>query len=93
MLRKDDKGVYVISADLSLDKISVYVNSFVKMENAESFLVNTEDNTVLASRDTSLISKPLDSLDNNFMKEAGKRISKNSLGLAEIDGNISVLKK
>ena len=93
MLRKDDKGVYVISADLSLDKISVYVNSFVKMENAESFLVNTEDNTVLASRDTSLISKPLDSLDNNFMKEAGKRISKNSLGLAEIDGNISVFEK
>ena len=93
MLRQDDKGVYVISADLSLDKISVYVNSFVKMENAESFLVNTEDNTVLASRDTSLISKPLDSLDNNFMKEAGKRISKNSLGLAEIDGNISVFEK
>ena len=93
MLRKDDKGAYVISADLSLDKISVYVNSFVKMENAESFLVNTEDNTVLASRDTSLISKPLDSLDNNFMKEAGKRISKNSLGLAEIDGNISVFEK
>ena len=93
MLRQDDKGVYVISADLSLDKISVYVNSFVKMENAESFLVNTEDNTVLASRDTSLISKPLDSLDNNFMKEAGKRISQNNLGLAEIDGNISVFEK
>ena len=93
MLRQDDKGVYVISEDLSLDKISVYVNSFVKMENAESFLVNTEDNTVLASRDTSLISKPLDSLDNNFMKEAGKRISQNNLGLAEIDGNISVFEK
>lgn len=89
----NNKGVYVISADLSLDKISVYVNSFVKMENAESFLVNTEDNTVLASRDTSLISKPLDSLDNNFMKEAGKRISQNNLGLAEIDGNISVFEK
>ena len=36
--------VYVISAEMSLDKISVYVNSFVKMENAESFLVNTKDN-------------------------------------------------
>ena len=93
MLKQDGKEVYVMSADLSLDKISVYVNSFVKMENAESFLVNTEDNTVLASRDTSLISKPLDSLDNNFMKEAGKRISKNNLGLAEIDGNISVFEK
>ena len=93
MLRQDDKGVYVISADLSLDKVSVYVNSFVKMENAESFLVNTEDNTVLASRNTSLISKPLDSLDSTFMKEAGKRISQNNLGLAEIDGNMSVFEK
>lgn len=93
MLKVDTDSVYVISADLSLDKISVYVNSFVKMENAESFLVNTEDNTILASRDTSLISKPLDSLGDDFMEEAGKRIAQNNLDLAEIDGNMSVFEK
>lgn len=93
MLRTNNKGVYVISADLSLDKISVYVNSFVEMDNAEAFLVNTKDNTILASRDTSLISKTLDSLDNDFMREAGERITQNNLDLAEIDGNMSVFQK
>lgn len=93
MLRSDDDSVHVISADLSLDKISVYVNSFVKMENAESFLVDIKNNTVIASRDPSLISQPLDSMDNNFMKEAGRRIAQDSLGIAEIDGNMSVFEK
>lgn len=93
ILRTNNKGVYVISADLSLDKISVYVNSFVKMENAESFLVNTKDNTVLASRNTSLISKPLDGLDDSFMKKAGERIAQNNLDLAEIDDNMAVFQK
>ncbi|MCI9079999.1 MAG: HAMP domain-containing protein [Lachnospiraceae bacterium] len=93
MLRSYDNKVYVISADLSLDKISVYVNSFVKMENAESFLVNISDNTVIASRDPSLISQPLDGMDNKFMKEAGRRIAQNNLGIAEIDGNMSVFEK
>ncbi len=93
MLRSDDDSVYVISADLSLDKISVYVNSFVKMENAESFLVDMKNNTVIASRDPSLISKPLDEMDSRFMKEAGRRIAQGSLGIAEIDGNMSVFEK
>ena len=93
MLKSDDDSIYVISADLSLDKISVYVNSFVKMENAESFLVDIKNNTVIASRDPSLISQPLDSMDNNFIKEAGKRIAQDSLGIAEIDGNMSVFEK
>lgn len=85
--------VYVISAEMSLDKISVYVNSFVKMENAESFLVNTKDNTILASRDTSYISKTMDGLGSTFMKEAGKRIKRNKFELTEIDGNMSVFKE
>lgn len=93
MLRHDNDGIYVISADLSLDKISVYVNSLVKMENAESFLVNTEDNTILASRDTSLISKPLEDTGSSFMEEAGRRIVQGNLDLAEIDGNMSVFEK
>ncbi len=93
MLRTNNKGVYVISADLSLDKVSVYVNSFVKMENAESFLVNTKDNTVIASRNTSLISKPLDELDDSFMSKAGERIVQNNLDLMEVDGNMAVFQK
>lgn len=93
MLRTLDENVYVLSADLSLDKVSVYVNSFSKMKNAESFLVNTKDNTILASRNTELISKSLDELDDDFMRKTGSRISQNELDLAEINGNMTVFEK
>lgn len=93
MLRTASGKVHVLSADMSLDKVSVYVNSFVKMEDAEAFLVNIEDNTILASRDTSLISKSLNETGNDFMKSVGERISKNELSIAEIDGNMTGFEK
>ena len=40
----------VIAADLSLDQISIIVNSGVKMDSAASFLVDSNDNTILAQR-------------------------------------------
>lgn len=93
MLRSQDNNVYVISADLSLDKVSVYVNSFAKMEHAESFLVDAEDNTILASRNTELISKKLDEAGNDFMKKAGTMISQNKFDMTEINGNMTIFEK
>ncbi|MCR5772996.1 MAG: methyl-accepting chemotaxis protein [Butyrivibrio sp.] len=57
----DDGGddIRVISADVTLDKISIIVNSGVKMKNASSFLVDRTDNTILAHRDFSLVSTTL----------------------------------
>ena len=93
MLRTYSDDVRVLSVDLSLDKISVYVNSFIKMEGAEAFLVNAEDNTILASRDTALISQKLSELDDDFMQTIADRISQKELELAEINGNMSVFKE
>lgn len=93
MLRTPSDSVRVISMDLSLDKVSVYVNSFVKMENAEAFLVNSNDNTILASRDKTIISKKMDELDNIFMKDIASKISREEMNLAEIDGNITVFQE
>ncbi len=93
MLRTQSEDVRVISMDLSLDKISVYVNSFVKMENAEAFLVNAKDDTILASRDTSQISKKLSELDSNFMKKIAEKIAQEDMDLAELEGNISVFQE
>lgn len=72
---QNDDGTYVISAsgivndgsddlkvaaaDVTLDKISIIVNSGVKMKNASSFLVNTDDNMILAHRESSLVSTTL----------------------------------
>lgn len=93
MLRNDAGDIRVLSADLSLDKISVYVNSFIKMKGAEAFLVNTADNTVLASRDTNLISKKLEDTNDAFLKEAAQRILNNELDITQIDGNMTVFEK
>lgn len=93
MLRSDSDDVYVLSADLSLDRVSVYVNSFVKMEDAESILVNTEDHTILAARDTSLISRKLSEWDDGFMKGIGDKLAGNDFDMAEIGGNLTVFEK
>lgn len=93
MLKTDSDAVYVLSADLSLDKISVYVNSFVKMQDAESLLVNAEDYTILAARDTGLISEKLSGIDDGFMSGIAEKISQNKFDLVEMDGNIAVFDK
>lgn len=56
-----DDSIKVIAADVTLDKISIIVNSGVKMNDASSFLVDTNDNTILAHRNRSLVSTQLSS--------------------------------
>ena len=55
----------VIAADLSLDQISIIVNSGVKMESAASFLIDASDNTILAHRDPERISTTLTTSDSD----------------------------
>lgn len=93
MLRSSSNDVFVLSAELSLDVVSIYVNSFVEMEGAESFLVNRKDDTILACRDTSIISKKINELDDEFMQEISKRITSDETDMAEICGNISVFEE
>ncbi|MBR6003364.1 MAG: cache domain-containing protein, partial [Lachnospiraceae bacterium] len=51
-LINDGSGeVKVFAADLTLDQISIIVNSRVKMDQAASFLVDITDSTILAHRD------------------------------------------
>lgn len=93
MLRNDDGRVRILSADLSLDKVSVYVNSFIKMKGAQAFLVNMADQTILASRDSSQILQKMEDIDDGFMKAAAKRIQDHELDTAEINGNMTVCRK
>ena len=56
----DGSGVLkVISADLSIDKISIIVNSFIDMEGAHAFLVDKDTRKIIAHRDSSVISTGL----------------------------------
>lgn len=90
MLNKDSEDVWVLSADLSLERVSIYVSSFVKMEDAQSLLINGEDGRVLASRDTALISTKLEESSDEFMQNMADKISKYQYDLVEMNGNICV---
>ena len=93
MLRGDFDEVKVISADLSLQRISIIVNSFIEMEDAQAFLVNTEDDTILAHRDNDLISTRLDAIDSSFMKGVAEKIENGEYSSVEIAGNMTAFEK
>ena len=59
LLNDGSDTVRVIAADMTLDRISVIVNSFIEMHDAEAFLVDKDSSVILASRDSDLISKTL----------------------------------
>lgn len=86
----DNSGkVRVISADVSLDKISVIVNSLIDMKNAESILVNKNDKTVLAYEDSSLISTKLSSRnDNKFLSDIAVKLNNKQYNSCELEGNM-----
>ncbi len=75
----------VISADLSLQRISIIVNSFIEMEDAQAFLVNSKDGTILAHRDNSLISSRLTDASDVFMRDVDERLNQHDYRMTEID--------
>lgn len=86
----DQSGVLkVISADLSLERISIIVNSFINMENAQALLLDGTDYTVLAHRDGSLISTKLTESGDSFMKHVADRLENGELDTTEIDQNMT----
>ena len=50
LLNDGSDTVRVIAADMTLDRISVIVNSFIEMHDAEAFLVDKDSSVILASR-------------------------------------------
>ena len=86
----DGSGVMkVISADLSLQRISIIVNSFVQMDDAQTFLIDSKDGTILAHRDSSLISSKLSGVSGDFMKRIEEKRLANDYTMEEIDDNIT----
>jgi methyl-accepting chemotaxis protein len=63
ILNDGSDDVKVIGADVKINKISVIVNSGVKMENASSILIDTSKDTILASRDTKKLNTTVNKTD------------------------------
>lgn len=91
---KNDSGVLkVISADLSLQRISIIVNSFIEMDQAQAFLVSSEDGSVLAHRDTALISAKLSDSDDSFMQAVGEKMAAQDYTMTEINHNMTAFEE
>ncbi len=79
----------VLGADLSLNKITTIVNSGVKMSNANSFLVDRNDYTILAHKDASVVSTTLSqSSSDALLAGAAKAIDENDFSTKTIAGNM-----
>lgn len=94
LLNDGSDTVRVIAADMTLDRISVIVNSFIEMHDAEAFLVDKDSSVILASRDSDLISKTLGADGQSaFYKEVEKKVSGKSYDFCTLDGNMTVFKE
>lgn len=94
LLNDGSDTVRVIAADMTLDRISVIVNSFIEMHDAEAFLVDKDSSVILASRDSDLISKTLGADGQSaFYKDVEKKVSGKSYNFCTLDGNMTVFKE
>ena len=82
--------IKVIGADVTLNKITIIVNSGVKMDDASSFLVDTNDYRILAHRDPGLLGTILsESSSDVLLSGAAKSVMDSDLTSKEI-GNYMV---
>ena len=94
LLNDGSDTVRVIAADMTLNRISVIVNSFIEMHDAEAFLVDKDSSVILASRDSGLISRTLGADGQSaFYKDVEKKVSGKSYDFCTLDGNMTVFKE
>ena len=93
LLQEDGNKVRVIGADISLDAVTIIVNSSISMDGAASFLVDSNDMTILAHRDSSYIGQTLGSGQGSFMSDVASVLGKTTSFSGNIDDNMTVIKE
>lgn len=94
ILNDGTDNIRVISADMTLDRITIIVNSFIDMDNAEAFLVDKNTGVILADREASLISQKLGaSGQSEYYQNVAAKFNSNDYDFATIDGNMTVFKE
>lgn len=94
ILNDGTDNIRVISADMTLDRITIIVNSFIDMDNAEAFLVDKNTGVILADREASLISQKLGaSGQNEYYQKVANQFNSNNYDFSTIDGNMTVFKE
>lgn len=94
ILNDGTDNIRVISADMTLDRITIIVNSFIDMDNAEAFLVDKNTGVILADRESSLISQKLGAPgQSEYYQKVANQFNSNDYDSATIDGNMTVFKE
>ena len=94
ILNDGTDNIRVISADMTLDRITIIVNSFIDMDNAEAFLVDKNTGVILADRESSLISQKLGaSGQSEYYQKVANQFNSNDYDFATIDGNMTVFQE
>lgn len=88
ILKDHSNVIKVISADLTLERISIIVNSYIEMDHARAFLVSS-DGTILAHHENAFLSTKLSQANDAFMKIAGQKVEQQDFQMTEIEGNMS----
>ena len=79
---------------MTLDRITIIVNSFIDMDNAEAFLVDKNTGVILADRESSLISQKLGaSGQSEYYQKVADQFNSNDYDFATIDGNMTVFQE
>ncbi len=87
---KIGEGLSVLGADVTLDRISVIVNSNVEMENAETFLVEATTGTIISNRDSTKVGTNIaDYSSDKFYSGVADSINSDDLSTKEINGNMT----
>lgn len=94
ILNDGSNHIRVISADMTLDRIAIIVNSFIEMNDAEAFLVDKNSAKILANRDSSLISQTLGADgQSNFYRLVSEKIVAKDYSFTTLDGNMTVFEE
>lgn len=94
ILNDGTDNIRVISADMTLDRITIIVNSFIDMDNAEAFLVDKNTGVILADRESPLISQKLGaSGQSEYYQKVAAQFNSNDYDFTTIDGNMTVFKE
>ena len=84
----------VIAGNLTLDRVSTIVNSFISMKGASAFLYDQETQKIVADREKSFVSQVLgQSNQPKFYQAMSKELKKNAEVSLKIDGNLAVSRK
>nr|WP_248629590.1 methyl-accepting chemotaxis protein [Enterococcus cecorum] len=84
----------VIAGNLTLDRISTIVNSFISMKGANAFLYDQETQKIVADREKSFVSQVLgQSNQPKFYQNISKELKDNAEVSLKIDGNLAVSRK